>query len=182
MKSTWERFINRIWNATSKNSGFSMVELIIVIAIVGLMSGSAFSIFNHLRYADLQKAVKTIEDNINKLQVSSMSQKDKPVLYIYCVDNNTYLKVQKASESLTRDKNGILLGNSNITVKGVDSSGVEFGLKGSESTNSIKVIYQRSGVYDYGTGKTNVKDIKVSGKKAEYTLSLMKNTGKVKLN
>ena len=100
MKSKAHGFCNRTRRLKRNRNGFSMVEIIIVIAVMGLLASSAFSLTNYLKYADVQKALKTIEDQINKLQVTSMSKKDKQEIRIYKVGNDTYLKVGPASMTL----------------------------------------------------------------------------------
>ena len=173
MKSKAHGFCNRIRRLKRNRNGFSMVEIIMVIAVMGLLASSAFSLTNYLKYADVQKALKTIEDQINKLQVTSMSKKDKQEIRIYKVGNDTYLKVGPAS--MTLDNQGIKLGNSAVVIKGVDSAGGEFPVT---ATSTIKVKYQRSGIF---STDTNVEKIMVCGKNTTYTIKLLQNTGKVKV-
>ena len=172
MESKGQGFCNRIRQLNKDRKGFSFVELVIVIAVMGLLASTAFSLVNYLKYADVQKAYKTIEDQINKLQVSSMSKKEKQEIQIYKVGNDTYLKV--GSSSMALDNKGIKLGNGALTVKGVDASGAEFTVS---AATPIKIKYQRSGVF---SSDTNVEKIIVSGKTSKYTLKLLMNTGKVK--
>lgn len=172
MRSISRWFRNRIERLKKDQRGFSMVEIIITLAVMGLLASSAFSLMNYLKYADVQKAYKTIGDQINKLQVDSMSKKSKQEIQIYKVGLNTYMKV--GTSPMTLDDKGILLGNGALTIKGVDAAGAEFAVT---ETTPIKIKYQRSGIF---SADTNVTKIIVSGKTSSYTWKLIKNTGKVK--
>ena len=50
-------------------NGITLVEIIIVIAIVGILASTAVMMIGHLHYADTQKVVKTLDSSLNELQV-----------------------------------------------------------------------------------------------------------------
>ena len=51
--------------------GVTLVEIILVIAIIGILAGTTVMVIGHLRYADTEKAVKTVDSSLDKLQVQS---------------------------------------------------------------------------------------------------------------
>ena len=55
-------------------NGITLVEIIIVIAIVGILASTAVMMIGHLHYADTQKVVKTLDSSLNELQVKTMSK------------------------------------------------------------------------------------------------------------
>ena len=58
--------------------GVTLVEIILVIAIIGILAGKTVMVIGHLRYADTEKAVKTVDSSLDKLQVQTMSKADTP--------------------------------------------------------------------------------------------------------
>lgn len=174
MKAMCQWLRNRIGGLARGNKGFSMIEIIIVIAVMGILASSAFSLSNYLKYADIQKAVKNVENQINKLQVSAMTKKTKQEINIYTLANGeSYMKIGKAP--MLMDNAGIKLSNGAMVIQGVDAAGNTFT---ATDTNPIKLKYQRSGVF---STDTNVNQIVIKGKTTTYTIKILKNTGKIKV-
>ena len=66
------------------------MEIIIVIAIVGILASTAVMMIGHLHYADTQKVMKTLDASLNQLQVKSISKSGNYYLYIYHLIYNLY--------------------------------------------------------------------------------------------
>ena len=79
-------------NVKKENSGMSLVELIIVIAIIGILAGVSIGMMGHIHYADTKKAVETIDAELDRLRIFSMSKKEIPYLYIYQLDDGCYMR------------------------------------------------------------------------------------------
>lgn len=55
-------------------NGITLVEIIIVIAIIGILASTSVMMIGHLHYANTQKVVRTLDASLDALQVRTMSQ------------------------------------------------------------------------------------------------------------
>lgn len=161
-------------------SGFSLIELIITIALVGILSSGAFALVGYLTFANTQGAVDNIENAINKLQVANMSRAGKESVYVYKYNGNYYVKTGSPSAAelttfLAGD--GMKIANGAIHISGENASGT-FDVTGSDY---ICVTYTKAGTFSSDAGKTNVDKILITGN-AEHSIQLVKKTGKVVVN
>lgn len=86
------------------NKGVSLVEMIIVIAIIALASSVTISLIGQLGFAKTQKAAKTINITMDKLRMETMSKGISYKLYLYLVENDLYMKILKDGDTLTLTK------------------------------------------------------------------------------
>lgn len=100
-----------VWN---KNTGYSMIELIIVIAILAILSSGTFYTLNYIKYANTLKCAKEINFMIDKVKLEAMSKIDKPDLYIYKFGDNYYMKASSIIPTL--DETGIKIGGHGIDI------------------------------------------------------------------
>ncbi len=161
--------------------GFTMVEMIVVIAIIGILAGAAMSLAGHIRYANTKKTAEEICSMLGKQQVSSMSKADRQSLYIYRAGNDYYMRSLTAkqindaggSASALLDGSGMKIGNRSVEII-AKKGGTESPVSGNTDDTCIKVVYKRSGIYD---SATNVDQIIVRGN-TTYTITLLQSTGK----
>lgn len=75
--------------------GFSLVELILVIAIIGIMAGGASMGINYLVFANEKKAIINIDSTISEVRMEDMSKakSDKPYLYLASDGAAVYMQV-----------------------------------------------------------------------------------------
>lgn len=156
--------------------GVTLVEIILVIAIIGILASTSVMLIGHLRYADTEKAVKTVDSSLDKLQVQTMSKADTPYLYIYHLSDGCYMKIMNddvtSFDSSKFDKKGVKLSNNRVDIYMENKSGTKV-----DGNNFIKVVYKKSAAFDTDTGKTNVTNIVVDGV-GTYTVKLIGETGK----
>ena len=67
-------------------NGITLVEIIIVIAIIGILASTSVMMIGHLHYANTQKVVRTLDASLDALQVRTMSKAGSSYLYIYKLD------------------------------------------------------------------------------------------------
>ena len=73
------------------NKGISLIELIVVMAIIGILIGSSFVAVQYIRFGDTKKCVAKIEDELDKLLVETMSKKEKRYFYLFKTTNGYYV-------------------------------------------------------------------------------------------
>ena len=100
--------------------GVTLVEIILVIAIIGILASTSVMLIGHLRYADTEKAVKAVDSSLDKLQVQTMSKADTPYLYIYHLSDGCYMKIMNddvtSFDSSKFDKKGVKLSNNRVDI------------------------------------------------------------------
>ena len=156
--------------------GVTLVEIILVIAIIGILASTSVMLIGHLRYADTEKAVKAVDSSLDKLQVQTMSKADTPYLYIYHLSDGCYMKIMNddvtSFDSSKFDKKGVKLSNNRVDIYKESKSDTKV-----DGNNFIKVVYKKSAAFDTDTGKTNVTNIVIDGV-GTYTVRLIGETGK----
>lgn len=159
--------------------GVTLIEIIIVIAMIGILTGGSVLFLGHLHYADTEKVVKTLDSALDELQVKNMSKADTYYMYVYDAGNGYYMKTMTddltSFDSSKLDTDGIKLANHTIEIYGIgnDASGSRITLDG--TTNYIKISYTKSASFQ--ESETNVKQICIDGM-PEYSISLVFDTGK----
>ena len=165
------------------NKGMSLVEIIIVIAIVGILAAASVSMAGNIKYANTQKAVESIEDKLDNLQVTTMSKASKQYLYIYRKGGNYYAKVSTTATTNSNDSlfddQGTKLSNSSLTIYYAKDNGSKTMV---DSSHFIRICYNRAGAFYYPDANsttlgTNCDKIYVKGSR-EYTITLVEETGK----
>ena len=157
--------------------GITLVEIIIVIAIVGILASTAVMMIGHLHYADTQKVVKTLDSSLNELQVKTMSKTGDYYMYVYHLSDGYYVQILSENLSafdasrLTTD--GKKLSNNTISIC---QDGVELPEDG-----YMKIAYTKQATFDttktFDTPNTNVQTIRIDGV-PEYSIQLVYDTGK----
>lgn len=160
--------------------GFSMVELIVVIAIVGILAGASASLIGHIRAANTQKAVETVSDMLDRQRITSMSKQGTQYLYIYRLDDGYYMKA--LSDKLDMYQDG-LLGTGGIKICG-DAIAVSM-QKGSGSVETmqrknqvIRIVFKKSGALNMDADSGTTYDHIIFAGSRTYTIELYEATGK----
>lgn len=156
------------------NKGFSMVELIITIAIMAILTGSFVGAAGYLKYANAKAGAKKINTELSELRIDSMSKMNTPYMYLYNIDGTTYMKVvtgdraDKAKENGLLDKNTTKIGNSQVTVS-CDGTKITDG-------QTVTITMDKStGAFLSSPQKIEVAS--VDGKNS-YVIKLVKSTGR----
>ena len=74
----------------NRTKGFSMIELIIVIAIIGIMTAMATLGFGYIQSGNVRAAANSIVADLSQMKYDAMSKQDKPFMYIYKVGGKYY--------------------------------------------------------------------------------------------
>lgn len=144
--------------------GFSLIEIIILIAMIGILAGSSVAIFGHIPYANTRKVAEEVDAALSRLRLETMSQSGEQRLYICKLDDGYYLK-SDPTDSGTR-----LCGN-NVTIN-PSLKGTHFTI---QDDKYVCVAYKKSGVFR--EIDTNADCIEISGS-GTYTIRLDLDTGR----
>lgn len=162
----------------NRNKGFSMIELIIVIAIIGIFSALATMGFGYLQSGNVKSAARNIDATLSKLKLDTMKQSNQPVMYIYKKGSDYYMyctanafSVPGVGEAAVGQK----IGNSNVSITATGGSGSP------SSGNGIQISFNKGS----GTFKSNYDHIYVThsdGGGITYDIEMIKETGKHFIN
>lgn len=167
------------------NRGFSMVELVVVIAIVGILAGISVTMYGQVTYANTKKTVEEVSDMLDRQRITSMSRKETQYLYIYHLSDGYYMKM------LVDDGSGTVPVLDSLNTSLLDEDGTRISSNGisiykdTESNSTlvtgdtiIRIVFRRSGVFDTNADSgTNVSRIIFVGS-GTHTITLIKETGK----
>ncbi len=158
-------------------AGVTLIEIIIVLAIIGILASASVLLIGHLHYADTERVVNNIDTSMNELQIKNISKAEQSYLYIYHLSDGYYMRILSDDlsgfDSSKLNGDGTKLSNNTIEIYGTDAGGSRVAIKG--TANYIKVSYTKSGSFD--SSKTNVKEIAIEGT-PQQTLTLVFDTGK----
>lgn len=169
------------------HKGYSLIEIIIVIALIGILSGITVISINTLTSGNLKSAATKINTTLESVRTQDMSYTKKPSLYFYQDSDGKYRMFvsNDTSVSLTSQqaKDAASFGNLTITLTFKDSTGAE-----QEISNLKGRLYQvnfnsNSGALKettLSTGNGYLTNIKIQKGTSglEKNISIVPSTGK----
>lgn len=156
----------------SNNKGISLIEIILVVAMLAILSTGSITIYKSLGYANTTKAVKLIDDGMSKIRIHTMSRTDKQYLYLYNIGGTVYMKISSEVNPVLADLNattGIKFAK-NISFRYKDATGEHSLTSGS----NICIYFKRvTGAFD-----SDIQYIKLSSGNNASQITCVKETGK----
>lgn len=165
-----------------KKNGFSLVELIAVIAIMGILSTVAVLSINAGKYANVERCSENIELRLGELRQQVMSSKQDMYLIIYQTsDDDYYAAISNSYSNVLGDVDGIKIGGPTINIIGTDNLGSSHNVE----YDSVNPCNNRIGIsFNKSTGSFSLvdgisyKNITISRGSTTYVITLVKETGK----
>ena len=160
-----------------KNGGYSLIELIAVIAIMGVMVGAGFVGFGILNNANVKETTAKIETAINKTKTSSMSRSSAS-MELYEKDSAYYVDLSYTGKS-GEVKETAKIGSSKVTITYKDSDGSTVTIGGA---NKLAIRFNRdTGGFQPIQDDVYCKSITVTSGARTKTIVCEKLTGKIRI-
>ena len=122
--------------------GVSLVELIVVMAIMAVLAGAGVSLFGTLTGAKVSEASDKITAALSRTRTEALSRSDASfTLYQNTTDKRYYVDIYYTSSNAGGETITEAVGASQLIIKYYDSTGAENTIN---TTNSLKVKFDRS--------------------------------------
>ena len=149
-----------------ERDGFSLMEMIIVIAILGMITGGIAVTYNMVRSADVKGMAYDIDSSLTNLKSKNMGSNKQLFMHLYKQSGNYFIDYTE-EESYTPSGEGESVGESGISLK----------YDGKELTDGEVTtigIQKKDGAFSVGPEEIEVYDDNVN----DYMVYLVKDTGK----
>lgn len=161
------------------NKGFSLIELVVTIAIMAIVTGGAVSLYSYVSTANVKQCYTGINDELGATRTYAMSKKGKWSLTVKKESGKYYAVVSKDGSEVSKTKLG-KDGEFTLTYKKLpDGAAIatEVEITDSASTWPTIMFNSGSGACLVVDGYT-VSELKVSNPNLTKTVKLVKATGK----
>lgn len=179
-----EKMKSRPGNIRKDRRGMSLVEIIIVIAIIGILASVTFSMYGHIRQVNTKKVVEEVETELKRQRLSAMTKAGKSYLYLYGLEDGYYMKSSavkmESFDTVFFTADGMkICGKNAVIYKDSVSAANEITR---DNGIFIRISYKKSGVFDYGQPageekNTNTECLIIEGSSV-YQIRLVEETGK----
>ena len=149
-----------------ERDGFSLMEMIIVIAILGMITGGIAVTYNMVRSADVKGMAYDIDSSLTNLKSKNMGSNKQLFMHLYKQSGNYFIDYTE-EESYTPSGEGESVGESGISLK----------YDGKELTDGEVItigIQKKDAAFSVGPEEIEVYDNNVN----DYMVYLVKDTGK----
>ena len=149
-----------------ERDGFSLMEMIIVIAILGMITGGIAVTYNMVRSADVKGMAYDIDSSLTNLKSKNMGSNKQLFMHLYKQSGNYFIDYTE-EESYTPSGEGESVGESGISLK-YDGKQLTVG------EVITRGIEKKDGAFSVGPEEIEVYDNNVN----DYMVYLVKDTGK----
>lgn len=165
------------------NQGFTLIELIVVMLIVGVLSAGSIFGANILGLGSAKSTVDRISTMLNYVQVENMTKSETYYLVIEksTTDNNYYLSVYRGSNPISSEKLKLTRGEITFQIEGNPTQFLisDVAVEGREWRDKLEVCFSKdTGGVSENTLSETVVQIGVSAAGSSYTIHLVTITGK----
>lgn len=154
------------------NHGFTVIEVLVVIAILVILTTSLGISITSVSRANVNSVTKTVDAQMKKLRFTTLSKENDYSLFIYKRGRNNYYEIAPTNTELTNLDKGIKLGKSGLKIQysvvGNDT------LKTVGGSDYIEIAYNRSN----GTFKKDYNKIQFASGEKTKKIILVTSTGR----
>ena len=158
------------------NKGFSLIEVLVVMAILGIVSAGAVMSYKTIHNSKVSTASKVIGSYAKLVRMNNMSKVDMKYIHIYLKDSQYYVNVDNKKNidtSVTKEKIGPAGMGVGYLVGTTDSV---------VATSGITITFNRSGQCEYYNVSTtkinNVRGLTFNNGTRSSTIRIVEATGK----
>ena len=157
------------------NEGFSIIELVVVTAILVIMSGGAVFGLSYLDLANSSKCAAKIDSGMAVLKSKNMAQVSATYMHLYNMDGDYYIEYSNDPDYVPSDsEHGEMIGNNRLTVSYKEGNEDTETVIGENECKTFG-IRKKDGAF---TGTTEPTcEIYINGK-SKHAVTLVTNTGK----
>lgn len=157
--------------------GFSLIEIIICLAMVSILSVGAFALSGHIKYANVKKSVKQLNQKIETTRMNGMSKVGKWNLYIYKESDGVYYYLTDGN-TLERSS-GVRVGGNRIRLFYTVKGGSETEATASNGSTIHIQFAKNTGSFIAQDGAEIYETIRLAdGDTKGYIIRLIEKTGK----
>ncbi len=176
------------------NRGFSLVEVMVAIAIIGVLVGASTLSINMISRANVEKGMQLVESTMGKLQTECTSKSKPTYMYIYqdTSDKDYYMKLSKTLHTsvasvVSDGAEAEMIESSTVKMYYIVSetdNGVAGGPHIIEGNSFVAITYNKSdsSVIGYANGSkkiTKLGAVEAYGSKRQARVDIAYETGKV---
>ncbi len=178
-------------NETNKNKGFSLIELVVTVCIMGIVVLISVNLYGRIRSAEMKSAAENIDSSLSSLRSKSLAKAGEYKLNVSMNSSGNYV-VSILEYTVTTEEDGSVSSDwvvieseklgSSITISGLDDAGTDTVI---ESGDRIEIQCSKSnGSFTYskliqsdGT-ELNVEQIKIKKGDTAKVVKLVRSTGR----
>lgn len=166
-----------------ESRGITLVELIIVIAILSLAAAMSFGGLHYIKYGNAKRCAYELNAALDRIRLEDMSRAEKTYLYIYR-HGDSYYMTESTSEptAVLLGDSGVLLGNRQLGISWQTSAEPvsEQEVEDFPSGKYMKVSFEKSTGELSGNGADYYKYILIKDRDGtiRYTIRLIQASGK----
>lgn len=166
--------------ANNNNKGFSLIELIVIVAILAVAAGTTIASLRTMFQARSYKATKSIDGMISQSKINAMSGKKNTFILRYDEAKECYICELKDVNDVVYESEEIGNNQLDVIVDGVDVKNVAPGLVISFNmdTGAVKSFTKGSGhSVDWVDGTASGREVITLKSYTTHSITLYKSTG-----
>lgn len=164
------------------NQGFTLIELIVVILIIGVLAGGSIFGVSVLGFGSAKSSVERISAMLDYVQVENMTKSSTYYLVIEKGGSDYYLSVVRGTDTISTEKLKLTRGEITFQVKDDPTQYLvsDVPVEGRDRRDKLEVFFTKDtgGVGENTLITEKVLQIGVSTSRSDYSIRLVEATGK----